>query len=179
MNKATKGAVAAGAAALLLAGGAGTMAAWNATAPLTGGTITAGYLTLAADPAAVPSWSVTNGATTTPNVNIATFAVSPGDTIVYSGKVKLGVKGDNLKAKLVADSTTIDGDLAAKLSSSVSVKYNGTDLTNTPVTQLDDGKTVDVAVTFTFKDPATVDNTSQRETASLAQFNIKLDQVIA
>ncbi|MGK2241757.1 MAG: alternate signal-mediated exported protein, partial [Rhodococcus sp. (in: high G+C Gram-positive bacteria)] len=31
MNKTTKGAIAAGAAAVLLAGGAGTMAAWNSS----------------------------------------------------------------------------------------------------------------------------------------------------
>ncbi|MBM4653639.1 alternate-type signal peptide domain-containing protein [Rhodococcus hoagii] len=44
MNKKTKGAIAAGAAAVLLAGGAGTMAAWNSSASLPSATITAGEL---------------------------------------------------------------------------------------------------------------------------------------
>ncbi|NKU44191.1 alternate-type signal peptide domain-containing protein [Rhodococcus hoagii] len=48
MNKKTKGAIAAGAAAALLAGGAGSFALWSDSETLNGGTITAGTLTLTA-----------------------------------------------------------------------------------------------------------------------------------
>ena len=46
MKKSTKGAVAAGAAAVLLLGGAGTLAFWNADGTAEGGTLTAGTLEL-------------------------------------------------------------------------------------------------------------------------------------
>lgn len=47
MNKATKGAVAAGAAGILLLGGAGTFALWEDNASITGGTVSTGHLDLA------------------------------------------------------------------------------------------------------------------------------------
>ncbi|EME20043.1 alternate-type signal peptide domain-containing protein [Rhodococcus qingshengii] len=180
MNKATKGAVAAGAAALLLAGGAGTMAAWNANAPMTGGTITAGHLTLSADPSALPSWTVTNGATTETNVDIASYRVSPGDKITYTGKVKVGIDGKNLKAQVVADTTTITGSLATALTTTTSTTLAGQPLTQ--LTEANDGTTVDVVVTFDFPKGTvlpdnTANNASQDQTASLANFNVKLEQV--
>ncbi|MDI9955315.1 MULTISPECIES: alternate-type signal peptide domain-containing protein [unclassified Rhodococcus (in: high G+C Gram-positive bacteria)] len=180
MNKATKGAVAAGAAALLLAGGAGTMAAWNANAPMTGGTITAGHLTLSADPSALPSWTVTNGATTETNVDIASYRVSPGDKITYTSKVKVGIDGKNLKAQVVADTTTITGSLATALTTTTSTTLAGQPLTQ--LTEANDGTTVDVVVTFDFPKGTvlpdnTANNASQDQTASLANFNVKLEQV--
>ena len=46
MNRSTKGAIAAGAAAVLLMGGAGSLAFWTADGDVDGGTVTAGTLSL-------------------------------------------------------------------------------------------------------------------------------------
>ncbi|OYD66709.1 alternate-type signal peptide domain-containing protein [Rhodococcus sp. OK302] len=184
MNKATKGAVAAGAAALLLAGGAGTMAAWNASAPMTGGTITAGHLTLTAVGSA-PTWTVSNANTDAGAAkaitDIGTFRTVPGDTITYTGQVKVGIEGKNLKAKVVADTSTISGSLASAMTITPTTTISAGAVTE--LTEANNDATVTVAVTFDFPKGAIVapdnaaNNATQNQTAGLAGFNVKLEQI--
>ncbi|MBM4517319.1 alternate-type signal peptide domain-containing protein [Rhodococcus hoagii] len=108
MNKKTKGAIAAGAAAALLAGGAGSFALWSDSETLNGGTITAGTLTLTAQGS--PSWSDENGA-----IDISTFRAVPGDVLTYKAQAVVGATGDNLEAAITVDPASITGDLAASL----------------------------------------------------------------
>ena len=177
MNKATKGAVAAGAAALLLAGGAGTMAAWNANAPMTGGTINSGHLTLTAS--GTPTWSV-NGTALAPGA-IDTYKVVPGDKVVYSGKVTIGAVGHNLSATLKADLSSIGGtstlptEMAPVVTASVGAATLPTNGTGVAITSANNGDLVDVNVSFDFTKAAAT-NGSQDGSISLANFNVTLDQ---
>lgn len=181
MNKTTKGAIAAGAAALLLAGGAGTMAAWSDSEDLTGGSITSGTLTLTAGTDA-PTWTV-NG-TQLSDTEVANFLVVPGDEVVYSGTFVIGATGNNLEAELTAafDSDSVGGDaeLLAQMPSTISGTVGATALPSDgaalAITDANDGDTVTVNVTFDFDfDPAT--NASQDQTIDLAGFAIDLTQV--
>ncbi|NMM84398.1 hypothetical protein B2J88_08490 [Rhodococcus sp. SRB_17] len=184
MNKATKGAVAAGAAALLLAGGAGTMAAWSDSEAMTGGTITAGHLTLTAVGGA-PTWSVTNAGVSggaAQNIPaITSFRATPGDVLTYSGTVKIGFAGTNLKATLKADASTITGTggLPDEVVTATAATVDGVALETGPtgvaITSAQDNKDVAVKVTFTFG-KAGATNASQDGTINLANFNVTLDQ---
>lgn len=88
MNKFAKGSLAAGAGLVLLLGGAGTLAYWNDSAELTGGTINAGKLQLTE----AGSW--TDGA---PEVLV------PGDSVTYSSTLTLDAQGDNIEGTIALD----------------------------------------------------------------------------
>lgn len=90
MNKLVKGAIATGVGVVLLMGGAGTLAYWNASANTSAATITAGNLTATSGTAGV--WK--SGTTT---INPATFRTVPGDVLTYTQDVTLDASGDNLK----------------------------------------------------------------------------------
>ena len=91
MNKLVKGAIATGVGVVLLMGGAGSLAYWNAGTNLGGATITAGNLSVA--PVANGAWK--SGTTTI--TNIANFRTVPGDSLTYTQDVTLTATGDNLK----------------------------------------------------------------------------------
>jgi alternate signal-mediated exported protein len=74
LNSTTKGSLAAVVAALLLTGGAGTLAYWNDTENVPGGPISSGQLDLGT-PACGAGWVLDGGATLT------TQLIVPGDTL--------------------------------------------------------------------------------------------------
>ncbi|MGV8895888.1 MAG: alternate-type signal peptide domain-containing protein [Rhodoglobus sp.] len=138
MNKLIKGAVATAAGVALLMGGAGTFAYWNDSVGITGGTITAGNLKVAA-PATAPStdgWTVQkNGAGDPVAVsNIATFVASPGDKFVLTKTVNVTATGNNLTATLALGSGSItaattgaaDVALASYLTKTATITASGT-----------------------------------------------------
>ena len=106
MNKTTKGAVAAAAAGVLLLGGAGSLAYWNATGTVAGGTISSGQLTLTnpdCDPdttaGAIGSvWKLDDGTTFDPD----TQKIVPGDTLTKVCTYDITASGAHL---LTADLT--------------------------------------------------------------------------
>lgn len=109
MNKLVKGSIAGGLGVVLLLGGAGTLALWNQSALVAGGSVTSGVLTLKADSAAA-TWTdispeLASGGVSIPN--IANYRIVPGDTIKFTQTVKVVATGTNLKAKLNYDPTTI------------------------------------------------------------------------
>lgn len=107
MKKTTKGALAAGAAAVLLAGGAGTYAAWTASGPeADGGTVTTGHLTVTQKQETTTGWTWAGGVKDGLAVE-ALDTLAPGDTIAYTGTYVLGIEGTNLTAKV--DVTTSGG----------------------------------------------------------------------
>ncbi|GAB2665612.1 alternate-type signal peptide domain-containing protein [Prescottella soli] len=166
MNKKTKGAIAAGAAALLLAGGAGTFATWNAQANLNGGSVNSGKLTLTATGS---TWSDSHGVIN----NWANFKAVPGDVLTYNAQATIGAVGKNLNASLTVDPASITGALAASLGTpTVTAKIGSNPVTT--ITEANDGNVVDVAVSFTFSSAA--DNTTQNLSASLANMTLKLQQ---
>lgn len=100
MNKTIKGALGASAAAVLLLGGAGTLAYWSDDASVNGGQVNSGYLTI--DPVnTAPNttpcdtvWKHTNGGKSGQTV----VNVVPGDIITKSCTFKVTAQGDNLTA---------------------------------------------------------------------------------
>lgn len=171
MKKTTKGAVAAGAAALLLAGGAGTMAAWNAST--TAGpaqTVTAG--SMAVEQTTAGSWKWVGGLKDGQAFVPATDLIVPGDKVSYTANYKIDLVGTNLKAKLTPAVSGVTG--ALKDANLLTVTpANGT------VTEYTAG--LNQAATFTtvieFK-PGTTNLDGKGQTASLSGGTVTLEQVL-
>ena len=95
MNKFAKGSLAAGAGLVLLLGGAGTLAYWNDSEHLDGGTINTGSLTLDQPTDAESGW----------DQDIEIWV--PGDKATYSTTLTLEAEGDNIQGNIVLDPTSI------------------------------------------------------------------------
>ena len=104
MKKSTKGALAAGVAAVLLLGGAGTLAFWNDTDTLDGGTIESGSLTLS-DVDCADTW--TEGADADVQLLV------PGDTVTKACTGDLTLTGDHIEATVTLDDASVAAAEAA------------------------------------------------------------------
>ena len=98
MNKTTKGALAAGAAGVLLLGGVGTLAFWTDTETATGTGINSGHLKLTL-PDCGEGWLL-DGETTT--FVPATDLLVPGDTLTKVCDYTVDAAGDHLAATFTA-----------------------------------------------------------------------------
>ena len=105
MNKATKGAIAAGAAGILLLGGAGTFALWEDTDSIDPASISTGVLTLGVG---TGTWYDATAGTTGTIANIANFDIVPGDTITYTVPVTITAEGDNLDGEFKIEKTLFE-----------------------------------------------------------------------
>jgi alternate signal-mediated exported protein len=148
MKKATKGALAAGAAGSLLLGGAGSLAYWTDASPVTGGSITSGHLKLTG--ANCGAWKIDGGADYVAQVLV------PGDSLTRHCTYTVDAAGDHLTATIDVTGGALTGTGAALISqldlTGTSVT-NGTDtVTNFPATGLavvnGDTVTVDLNVSF-------------------------------
>jgi len=106
MNRNAKGAIAVGAATLLLLGGGGTFALWNDSANLSAGTVDSGQLTLEAA-AGNGTWytdeDLTDEITSWGNEG-AGYAIVPGDTVYWeSEELTITAEGDNLSFAFLAE----------------------------------------------------------------------------
>jgi len=183
MNKITKASIAAGAGIVLLLGGAGTLAYWNDSATTDAGSITAGTLTI--DSNGDGQWQdVSSDISGNPtDIDADTFLVVPGDTLTYTETFEVGATGDNLKADVTINPSSItSGDWADELTVTSSTRIGGVPVTS--ITSSDDGATVTVTVTLAFAfdgDVATggtqVNNQSQGEVVDLSALAITLTQV--
>jgi alternate signal-mediated exported protein len=169
MNKSTKGAVAAAAAGILLVGGAGTLAYWNATGTVQGGAINSGRLALI-NPGP-QSWEL-NGAPAD-----GTVVLVPGDELVFSGSYEIDAAGDNLEASVGVTGGAESGGLAPFVDTTVDASIAGTPVT--AITEANDGDTVDVRATIDFPFGTTADNASQDQTLDLSDITITLTQTDA
>ncbi|EFQ83858.1 hypothetical protein HMPREF0063_10574 [Aeromicrobium marinum DSM 15272] len=146
MKKSTKGALAAGAAAALLLGGAGTLAFWTADGVADGGSITAGTLTLT-DGTCDPEFVYADGAASEGD-DVVLFV--PGDIVTKDCTFEIGATGDNLEALLAApDTVTFETDSGEVLTATVDTTYTiGGDpaADGDTITSADDG--AEVVVTF-------------------------------
>ena len=180
MKKQTKGAVAAGGAAVLLLGGLGSLAYWNDSTAIGGSTISSGQLSMNKD---TGTWTDQNGA-----INPTSFKFVPGDTLTYTTTVNINATGDNLKAKLYADTTafTSSGSLASETTKTISAKKSG-DASATDITQSGTSLAISptggasaYTVVVTLKLPfASATNASQTDTLNLNNISLHLDQVQA
>lgn len=98
MKKSTKGAVAAGAAAVLLLGGAGTLAYWTAEGDAEGGTLTAGTLELS-DLECGDDWLDAD--------DNAIAILVPGDLVTKECTGTITMTGDNIEATVTLDDSSV------------------------------------------------------------------------
>jgi len=159
MNKSTKGALAVGTAALLLVGGAGTLAFWTADETTPGGTIDAGHLDLVVDGtnAGCGAWSLDSGESAAGTWSGGDPLV-PGDVLSKTCAFTIDAQGNHLRATVDVSDPDVTGDLAAGL------VVDATDITvdgvaATSFTELNDGDPLGVTITVTFTDPGSADNT--------------------
>lgn len=178
MNETTKGALAAGAAGILLLGGAGSYALWSDAETVQGGTITAGNLDIS--PVAAGVWTdVSPGPVKTPGpLDIATFRMVPGDVLQYKAQYRVLADGENLRATIAADAQSIQrsGELTpTNTPVSLVSTYNGTPLANNQITEADNNRLVDVTVTVTFVE-TTPNQVGTEDSVNLSAFRINLQQ---
>jgi alternate signal-mediated exported protein len=185
MNKLTKGAIASAAGIILLMGGAGTLASWNAAGTVTGGqTISSGTLSVATPTAGV--WkSGTNV------IDPTTFKIVPGDVLTFTQNFALTASGNNLlftvagtagAISAVNSASTFDTQLATKLTNLGAFSASGTNISTstTPgtykVTSNSGTSTVTVVETISFPYGTAGDNTTQGGNVTLGAGAVTLTQ---
>ncbi|GAB4004784.1 alternate-type signal peptide domain-containing protein [Nocardioides ultimimeridianus] len=186
MKKTTKGAIAAGGAAVLLMGGAGTLAYWTSTATVAGTSISTGHMSL--DLVSCGGWKLDDGTA------LASQKLVPGDSISNVCTYTLSASGSHLAATLTTPAAVAaTGTLAsaANVSLPVTSAYSlgGTALsTSAPatVTSADNGKTLSATITVSFpygtadSTPSSTDgtngNATQDKAASLNDITVSLVQ---
>ena len=180
MNKATKGAIAAGAAAVLLLGGLGSYALWQDDRTIAGGEINSGELQFVSN--AAGAWTETTSGTLI-GPDPSGFLIVPGDILTYSSSYTIESAGQNIRATLTADfdEVFVDGtsDLAGALDPVVTVTGAGGAVTSgqiVPLTLTAGSQVVNVTVQLTF-DQATTDLIAQNESVDLNAMTLTLDQV--
>lgn len=179
MKKTTKGALAVGAAAALLMGGAGSLALWNDSEETPASTISSGTLDIALVPGTGTWTDISTDSNKPGAIDPATFKMVPGDTLQYDASFTVTADGDNLAATITADQSSITrtaGLTEANTPVVVSAKVNGAELPGTTITERNNGNTVDVRMTLTF-DPSTTGQVGQGGTVNLDKFRVNLQQV--
>lgn len=181
MERMTKAAVAIGGAAVLLLGGAGTLAYWTDDGTASGTDLSSGSLTV--DPGTCAAWAYTaaegGGAVT---------EIVPGDTVETTCTFEVTGTGDHVgvAAVVVSDSAfTGTGALPAALTTAVSaVTLGGSTLTVNPDGTLDQPVALDpgtaedlsAVVTVDFPYGSAADNTTQVDTATLDDLTVTVQQ---
>ncbi|WP_031331188.1 alternate-type signal peptide domain-containing protein [Williamsia sp. D3] len=178
MNKQTKAAVAAGAGAILLLGGAGSLAYWNDEGTSPGGEINSGQLSLD-DCTGGGGWTDVKNNTAIADINA--FRIVPGDVVSYNCSTAVNATGDNLTATLSVDLGAVTGDAALKaaLNPSVAATANGVALPSGPtgvqINPTDGKQPVVITVTMAF-DAATSTTAAQNATINLGATALTLVQ---
>ena len=175
MNKTTKGGIALGAGLLLLLGGGGTFALWNASSEADAGTVTSGELSL--DGGTDGDWyhydEYTADPLTAVAIDVATYIVVPEDHLLYvSEDTTLDAVGGNLYYTfgLPDDISDVDGY-------TVTFDVDGDALPGSTVTA---GTTAGVD---TFSDGSAVDagttvyHVTTATTPTTATFNVTIELV--
>lgn len=132
MNKVVKGAMATAAGVALLLGGAGTFALWTDSESVAAGTIQSGTLSLTSS--STPQWR--NIASDVPDAernirDISTYRIAPGDKLELTQTLLVDATGDNLRARLSLDESTITGGLKQYVTPVLSVTGTGVSDTST------------------------------------------------
>lgn len=176
MKKTTKGALAAGSAAVLLMGGAGTLAYWSANTSVAGVAVTAGELKIVDDQCANASWKFDSGeSVANKTYDPLTDLIVPGDTLTKICSFEIQATGEHLRATVDLTNPALSGDLASALTLDDSFQVDGVDLTENEITEANDGDVVDVEISVTFNAGSL--NPTQTLTGALSQFAIQIDQI--
>jgi len=179
MKKSTKGAFAAGTAAVLLLGGAGTMAYWSATGTVPGGSFTSGELKLinedcdGAGAGSGTGWFFDAEETAASKEYVAEDRLVPGDVLTKTCTYEIQATGEHLRATLAASGGTDSGALAASLvpAAAFTVEEESVD----SITEANDGETLSATISLAFD--STADNLTQNLSAVLANYVVTLTQV--
>lgn len=153
MKKSTKGALAAGAAGVLLLGGAGSLAYWTDSATITGTQLTSGHLTVdATDCNGTGNWTL-EGAAFDPS----TDTLIPGDTLTMNCNVVVDVEGTHF-TQVDIDATTPTAPAAPwdELTFATTVQGSATGANNVTVTQ--GANNIPVLITVTWPYGTAADN---------------------
>ncbi|WP_375003316.1 alternate-type signal peptide domain-containing protein [Aeromicrobium sp. CTD01-1L150] len=149
MKKSTKGALAAGAAAVLLLGGVGTLAFWTDSETIDGGSVSSGELALE-NGQCDDDWAYAEG---NASAGETVGLIVPGDSLAKECTFDITAAGDNLQAELT---TPDDVDLgstpeAPTLEASVDAEFTiGGSPVPAVITEDNDGDTVTATLTVTF-----------------------------
>lgn len=179
MHKLLKASIAGAAGIALLAGGAGTFAAWQDSAQISATSIQSGKL----DIASVANGVWKSGSTT---IDPATYLVVPGDVLTFTQDLTVEATGTNLAATLSQSGLTTSGTLDNDVTSVLDVAAAGTIVTkNTDgtfkVTPGVGSSKLTVKVTVSFPKGVTgADNQAgQNETLNLSALKFTLAQTIS
>jgi alternate signal-mediated exported protein len=183
MNKNVKGSLAAAAAAVLLLGGAGSLAFWNDSQTVTGTTVNAGELKLDASSCGTAGWTVSNSVEKVSNVAFdpATEKVVPGDVLTKTCNVQVTAVGKNLRAVLAATPPTATGSTMATADYQLSSTFTRDGQPLTSVKSTDVNKTIVATITLGFPIKAGVpaDNASQLKNVVLSAVTVTATQATA
>jgi len=179
LKKSTKGALAAGTAALLLLGGAGSLAYWTGEGTVSGGKITSGRLALEPTTTPCTGWTLDGGDAFDPT----TAKVVPGDTLTKSCSYTLTATGDHIAGTIEATQPTFtaadDSDPALASALTATAAVTDRDADDAPLTSFgpaQNGHVVDVALSVTLPEGTAVDNSTQGLAAQLAAITVTATQ---
>ncbi|MDV8078657.1 alternate-type signal peptide domain-containing protein [Rhodococcus sp. IEGM 1370] len=111
----------------------GSLAVWNDSETLGGGTITSGDLSLELVPNSVAWFDASddvNGGVDLPIADIAAFRIVPGDVVAYTAQFDIQAEGNNLTANLTADTSNVIASTvpdSAELLSAITTSVSATD----------------------------------------------------
>jgi len=177
MKKSTKGAAAAGIAAVLLLGGAGSLAYWTQTQDVTGGTIKSGDLELSA-PDCGAGWTYDTGE------DASGAAYAPGDSMLVPGDVisetcttTLTATGEHMRGTITASTPS---DISPFVVGVGTISDGTTALgTGGTFTEANSGDTLSVTITVTFPSGSTTDPDTRNLSESLDNITLTASQVHA
>lgn len=194
MKKTTKGALAAAASAVLLAGGAGSLAYWTDAEDIAGGSIASGQLDIALI-SCDSDWTLDeDGGLGGP---LAGREIVPGDTLTKACSFTITAEGDHLEGELSVGTPTLTGDDASFIEdlqvtadytvdrgTAEEATYTSQDAGSAPIDFEDGVYTLDADVTVVFPfdgDTSTagvvdIDNTTQNAEAALGAITVQLTQ---
>jgi alternate signal-mediated exported protein len=168
MKKSTKGALAAGAAASILLGGAGSLAYWTDTATVTGTAITAGHLKLTNGSCA--GWKLDDGA-----LLAAGDKIVPGEVLTQKCTYTVDAAGKHIKASFNVSSPTWASATGLSNELTTAATYKVGTATVTGATPVVNGDVITADVTVTF-DGAAATNGSQDLGATLNDITVTATQ---
>lgn len=175
MKKSTKGAFAAATAAVLLMGGAGTMAFWTADADVDGVAVTAGELKIINDTCADADWTFDEEEAAAGKTYAPADLVVPGDVLTKTCSFEVQAAGEHLRATLDVTNPALSGDLAPSLTLVDSYTIDDVEVADGEITEANDGDVVEVAISVTFNGDS--GNTTQTLAGALSAFELSLTQV--
>lgn len=185
INKTTKGALGLGAAAVLLAGGAGSLAYWSGGTTMEGGSITSGTLSLS-NSTCDANWKY---AATKAGAGTTVVKYVPGDIITKNCTFTITASGDNLSATLNTPAVSFPAAAAGSsraLTPTAAYKIGTADAVvgNNTITSADNAKTVTAAITVTIPfgttesgSPKVNTNDTQNLTSTLNTITVTATQI--